>query len=93
VDAQSGRHADAVARFRTAVDLLEPMDVYAAAWLVADCAATLAERDPTTVWAVVERFGAHETVQQFVPLSARFTALRDMAERMPGMRSAPPKAT
>jgi len=25
-------------------------------------------------------------VQQFVPLSARFTALRDMMERLPGKR-------
>jgi hypothetical protein len=57
--------------------------------MVADCAATLAERDPT-VWAAVERLGAHATVQQFVPLSARFTALRDMAERLPGVRFAAP---
>ena len=31
---------------------------------------------------IVERFAGHPTVRQFVPLSARFTALVDMAERM-----------
>ena len=34
------------------------------------------------MWAQVNRFAAHPMVQQFVPLSARFTALVDMAERM-----------
>jgi tetratricopeptide (TPR) repeat protein len=89
LEAQAGRYDAALARFRLALEKLEPMDVYAAAWMVADCAATLAERDPT-VWAAVERLGAHATVQQFVPLSARFTALRDMAERLPGVRFAAP---
>ena len=37
-------------------------------------------------WKTVERLGSHPTVQEFVPLSARFTALRDMAERLPGVR-------
>jgi tetratricopeptide (TPR) repeat protein len=89
LDARSGRHEAALARFRVAVERLEAMDVWAGAWLVADCAAALAERDPT-IWQVVERLGSHVTVQEFVPLSARFTALRDMAERMPGVRFAPP---
>ena len=89
LDAQVGRFDSALSRFGMAVDKLEAMDVYAAAWMVADCAATLAERDPK-VWSIVERIGAHATVQQFVPLSARFTALRDMAERLPGVRFAPP---
>jgi tetratricopeptide (TPR) repeat protein len=89
VDARSGRQVAALARFRVAVERLETMDVWAAAWLVADCAATLAEHDPS-VWQVVERLGSHPTVQEFVPLSARFTALRDMAERMPGVRFVPP---
>ncbi len=89
LDAHAGRHEAAISRFRTAVERLEAQDVYAAAWLVADCAATLAERDPT-VWSAVERIGAHATVQQFVPLAARFTALRDMMERMPGVRFAAP---
>ena len=62
------------------------MDVYAAAWLVADCAATLAERDPT-VWDVRVSLQPAPDVQQFVPLSARFTALKDMAERLPGAAS------
>jgi diguanylate cyclase (GGDEF)-like protein/putative nucleotidyltransferase with HDIG domain len=89
IDALAGRFDAARERFRSAVERLEPMDVYAAAWLVADCAATLAERDPTT-WEVVHRFGAHPALQQFVPLSARFTALKDMAERLPGVRFAAP---
>jgi hypothetical protein len=54
--------------------------VYAAAWMVADCASEIADRD-ATVWDVVDRLADHPTVIQFVPLSARFTALRDMAER------------
>jgi tetratricopeptide (TPR) repeat protein len=91
IDALAGRFDAAHERFRTAVERLEPMDVYAAAWLVADCAATLAERAPST-WDVVHRFGAHPALQQFVPLSARFTALKDMAERLPGVRFvAPPE--
>jgi hypothetical protein len=85
LDAQAGRFDAASSRFGTAVERLEAQDVYAAGWLVADCAATLAERVPG-VWEAVERLGAHATVQQFLPLSARFTALRDMAERMPGTR-------
>jgi tetratricopeptide (TPR) repeat protein len=82
LDAHAGRHEAAVSRFHTAVERLEAQDVYAAAWLVADCAATLAERDPS-VWGAVERIGGHDTVQQFVPLAARFTALRDMMDRRP----------
>jgi diguanylate cyclase (GGDEF)-like protein len=89
IDALAGRFDAARERFRVAVERLEPMDVYAAAWLVADCAATLAERDPAT-WDVVHRFGAHPALQQFVPLSARFTALKDMAERLPGVRFVAP---
>jgi tetratricopeptide (TPR) repeat protein len=85
LDARSGQPESALARFRVAVERLEAMDVWAGAWLVADCAATLAEHDPS-VWQTVERLGSHATVQEFVPLSARFTALRDMAERMPGVR-------
>jgi hypothetical protein len=45
----------------------------------------VAEHDPT-VWATVERLSQHETVQLFAPLSARFTALRDMLERLPSVR-------
>jgi diguanylate cyclase (GGDEF)-like protein/putative nucleotidyltransferase with HDIG domain len=85
--AESARHPEAIARFRLAVEQLEALNVYAAAWLVADCAATVAEHDPS-VWDTVQRLGENETVQRFVPLSARFTALRDMAERLPGVRFA-----
>ena len=80
LDAHAGRYDDALARFRTAVPSLEESDGYAAAWMVADCAAELGAHD-RTVWAQVERFASHPMVQQFVPLSARFTALVDMAER------------
>jgi diguanylate cyclase (GGDEF)-like protein/putative nucleotidyltransferase with HDIG domain len=79
--AHDGAQLEARHRFHRAVERLEPMDVYAAAWLVADCAAEIAEHDPT-VWAVVERLAGHPAVKEFVPLSARFTALIDMAERI-----------
>ena len=85
--AHEGRYPEALARFRAAVERLEAMDIYAATWLVADCAATLAEHDPT-IWATVDRLSEHDTVQLFMPLSARFTALRDMRERMPSTRFA-----
>jgi len=81
LDTRAGRYDEALARFHTAVPKLEESDGYAAAWMVADCAAELGVHD-RTVWTQVERFAGHPMVQQFVPLSARFTALVDMAERM-----------
>jgi hypothetical protein len=36
------------------------------------------------VWKVIERFTTHAAIQEFVPLAARFTALRDLAERPTG---------
>ena len=78
---RGGNHALATSRFQSAVERLEAMDVYNAAWMVADCAAELAEHDPD-VWKTVSTFAEHGTVQQFVPLSARYTALRDMADRL-----------
>ena len=77
---QDGARAVAVARFRAALEQLEAMDVYSAAWLVGDCGAEVAA-DEAEVWSIVDRFGEHTMVQQFVPLAARFTALRDMANR------------
>jgi len=62
------------------------MEVYAAAWMVADCGAELAERDEG-IWRVVERFTTHEAVREYVPLTARFTALRDLADRPTGAHS------
>ena len=79
--AHAGEFDVAQARFHWAVAGLEESDGYSAAWMVADCAAELGERD-STVWAHVERLASHPMVQQFVPLSARFTALLDMAERL-----------
>jgi tetratricopeptide (TPR) repeat protein len=81
LDTQAGRYESAQRRFHEAVAKLEETDGYAAAWMVADCAAELGERDHT-VWADVERLASHPMVEQFVPLSARVTALQDMAERM-----------
>ncbi|MEP6622515.1 MAG: HD domain-containing phosphohydrolase [bacterium] len=79
--AHDGALAEARARFYRGVERLEPMDVYAAAWMVADCAADIADEDPG-VWAVVERMARHPAVREFVPLAVRFTALHDMEERL-----------
>ena len=70
----------AVSRFLAAVERLEAMDDYSAAWLVADCGAEVAV-DEDDVWTIIDRFAEHATVQQFVPLAARYTALRDVAAR------------
>jgi diguanylate cyclase (GGDEF)-like protein/putative nucleotidyltransferase with HDIG domain len=77
---RNGDHEVARARFDAAVSRFEAMDVYTCAWLVADCAAEMAEHDDE-VWAVVDRLGSHGTVHQFEPLLARYTALRDMVDR------------
>ena len=42
-------------RCRTALEKLEPTDIYGAAWLLADCGAELATDDPA-IWALVDRF-------------------------------------
>jgi hypothetical protein len=39
---------------------------------------------------VVNRFAAHPAVHDYVPLAARFTALRDLADRPTGARSSGP---
>ncbi|HKH93833.1 MAG TPA: HD domain-containing phosphohydrolase [Gemmatimonadaceae bacterium] len=70
----------ALTRFRSAVERLEALDIYSAAWLVGDCGAEVAANE-SEIWATVERFAEHTIVQQFVPLAARFTALRDIANR------------
>ena len=84
-----GDIAGARRRFHSAVARLEMLEVYPAAWMVADCAAELAEQD-AGVWKVVHRFAAHPAVQDYVPLAARFTALRDLADRPSGGRSSGP---
>ena len=78
-------------RFHSAVARLEMLEVYPAAWMVADCAADVADQD-AGVWKVVGRFAAHPAVQDFVPLAARFTALKDLADRPSGGRSSGPFA-
>jgi hypothetical protein len=75
-----GESEAALARLHTAVERLEAMDVYSAAWMVADCAAELTASD-AEIWSAVDRFADHGTVRQFVPLAARFTALADLARR------------
>jgi diguanylate cyclase (GGDEF)-like protein len=77
---QDGHRTLALARFRAAVERLEAMDVYSAAWLVGECGAEVAA-DEADIWTMIARFGEHTMVQQFVPLAARYTALRDMAAR------------
>jgi diguanylate cyclase (GGDEF)-like protein/putative nucleotidyltransferase with HDIG domain len=77
---QDGSRTLALARFRAAVERLEAMDVYSAAWLVGECGAEVAA-DEADIWTIIDRFGEHTMVQQFVPLAARYTALRDMAAR------------
>jgi tetratricopeptide (TPR) repeat protein len=80
IAALDGDTAGARRRFHSAVARLELLEVYPAAWMVADSAADLAEQDPS-VWKVINRFAAHPLVQDYVPLAARFTALRDLADR------------
>jgi tetratricopeptide (TPR) repeat protein len=80
VDIQDGSRALALTRFLAAVERLEAMDVYSAAWFVGECGGEVAA-DEAEAWAVIDRFGEHTMVQEFVPLAARYTALRDMANR------------
>jgi tetratricopeptide (TPR) repeat protein len=82
LSATDGEMAAACVRFKVAVDRLAALDAYAAAWMVTDCAAELVAHD-SEVWEAVERFAEHAAVKQFVPLAARFTALRDVLERLP----------
>jgi diguanylate cyclase (GGDEF)-like protein/putative nucleotidyltransferase with HDIG domain len=87
--AHDGDMAGAQRRFHSAVARLEMLEVYPAAWMVADCAAELAASDDG-IWKVVNRLAAHPGVQEFVPLAARFTALRDLADRPTTGRSSGP---
>jgi diguanylate cyclase (GGDEF)-like protein/putative nucleotidyltransferase with HDIG domain len=87
--AMDGDAAGARRRFHAAVARLELLEVYPAAWMVADCAADLAEENEG-VWKVVNRFAAHPAVQDYVPLAARFTALKDLFDRPSSGRSSGP---
>jgi diguanylate cyclase (GGDEF)-like protein/putative nucleotidyltransferase with HDIG domain len=87
--AHDGDMVAAQRRFHSAVARLEMLEVYPAAWMVADCAAELVEHD-AGVWKVVTRFASHPAVQDYVPLAARFTALRDLADRPSSGRSSGP---
>ncbi len=89
IAALDGDIAGARRRFHAAVSRLEMLEVYPAAWLVADCASELAEQD-AGIWKVVTRFAAHPAVHDYVPLAARFTALQDLADRPSGGRSSAP---
>ncbi|MFI5257671.1 MAG: ATP-binding protein, partial [Gemmatimonadales bacterium] len=81
--------AGAKRRFHAAVARLELVELYAAAWMVADSGAELAARDEG-VWKVVDRLASHSAVQEFAPLAARFTALRDLADRPTGAHAVIP---
>jgi diguanylate cyclase (GGDEF)-like protein/putative nucleotidyltransferase with HDIG domain len=84
-----GDRAGARRRFFAALPELEAVEEYAAAWLVADSMAELPTDDPE-VWATVERFARHQTVRENSPLAARFTSLRDLAERPTSSRMVTP---
>ncbi|MEO8619445.1 MAG: HD domain-containing phosphohydrolase [bacterium] len=75
-----GQHAEGIARFRDAVPRLEAMESYAVAWFVADCGAAVIQHEPSFA-TLINRLGATATAHQFIPIAARFTALRDMVER------------
>jgi hypothetical protein len=77
---QDGSGALARTRFLAAVERLEAMDVYSATWFVGECGGEVAAED-AEIWSIIDRFGEQTMVQQFVPLAARYTALRDMADR------------
>jgi tetratricopeptide (TPR) repeat protein len=77
---QDGHRTFALTRFLAAVERIEAMDVYSAAWFVGECGGEVAADEPDA-WAIIDRFGEHAMVQEFVPLAARYTALRDMAKR------------
>ncbi len=68
--------AAAFGRFRTAVALAERYDVYAAAWLVAECAAPLAAAGVTEVHETVARYAAEVDGHGFTSLAARYAAVR-----------------
>jgi tetratricopeptide (TPR) repeat protein len=87
--ALEGDRRGARTRFFEAVRELEAAEEYAAAWLVADCVAELVMDDPD-VWAIVERFARHQTVRQNSPMAARFTSLKDLAERPTSSRMVTP---
>ena len=76
-----GAFDEARTRFHRAVEHLERADGYAAAWLVADCAGELVTHD-RSVWAAVTRFSLFASERELVPLSARFTALHDLVNRV-----------
>jgi tetratricopeptide (TPR) repeat protein len=77
---RDGSVAEARERFHESVRHLEPIDMYAAVWMVADCAAELAPHDHL-VWSTVHRLSSYGAGLQFAPLAARFTALRDLLDR------------
>jgi tetratricopeptide (TPR) repeat protein len=89
LSALEGDSRGARARFFEAVRELEATEEYAAAWLVADSMAELGTDDPE-VWAIVERFARHQSVRENSPLAARFTSLKDLAERPTSSRMLTP---
>jgi tetratricopeptide (TPR) repeat protein len=92
IGARDGDVTGAMRRLRVALEQIETLDVYATAWLVTECAADLSSLGGE-IWGVVEQFARHGLVQEFAPLAARFTALRDLADRPTQSRKVTPTAS
>ncbi|MEP6621115.1 MAG: hypothetical protein ABJE47_17445, partial [bacterium] len=75
-----GHAGAAMERFDVAVVRLEAAERYAVAWFVADCGGHLIEHAPS-ITPLIDRLSASATANQFAPVAARFTALRDMTDR------------
>ncbi len=79
-----GDLGEASERFERGLRRAERGDVYGAAWLVADCAAPLANAGYGAVWAVASEYETRVHQLGFVPLSRRYAALRlDMRRAVP----------
>lgn len=73
----------AAARFAEGLSLAERSDQYGVAWLVAEVAGPLAEVGVQTGWQQVARFSEWVAGLDYSPLTARYAALRQEAERAP----------
>jgi tetratricopeptide (TPR) repeat protein len=80
-----GRTAEAEQRFRTALAHTEPRDARSAAWLAAECAASLISGG-ADVWDFVTRFSHRADEMAYAGLAARFRSI--VARRPSGPRRA-----
>ena len=62
--------------FVRAHESAEEHDVYGAAWLVAECASSMAAAGLTEIWTIAARHEAGVRTLGFAPLSARYASLR-----------------